>query len=195
MKHAWCPKASCQVTVLAPSSGKTLLSASIASLLAAVPGNACADEKQCVIVAEARGKDAAGGALRSTTLIPLGAGGLRDAPLSSTAAVSVTVHANRSVTLVSDALIPYATLRLKPAKAAAPGADANATKSVFGGEGVGRFSDNAVLLLAPKQPVSVQLLGLLGDEEGPSITASELRERLAVDCLNCVGGCYPACTS
>ena len=94
---------------LARSRCQSLLSVDVAELLKSA-GTACEDEAQCFIVAEADGEDAAGAVLHSATFLPLGSGGLRDAPLSATAEVNVTVHTDSSVTLLSDAVVPHAFL-------------------------------------------------------------------------------------
>ena len=54
---------------------------------------------------------------------------------------------------------------------------------------VGRFSENALLLL-PGEPQTVRYLSASGSGGGPPpMTADELRRRLTVDCLNRLGGC------
>ena len=180
VKRDWCPVGdNCTVGALAASSGKALLSVDVASLLKPTAA-ACEDETQCFIVAEAEGEDATGAALHSAALIPLGAGGLRDAPLSATAAVNVTVHADSSVTLVSDAVVPHAFLRLKPA--------GYGEHDAGGDDVVGRFSENALLLL-PHEPRTVRFVSVSGSDEPPLIAVEELRRRLAIDCLNRLGGC------
>eukprot|EP01043_Picozoa_sp_COSAG02_P047703 COSAG02_NODE_4600_length_5178_cov_2.282536_2_plen_263_part_00 len=186
IKRAWCPQSSgCQLPV-SSSSGSTLFAMPVQQLLELIPGDLCVNKANCVAVASASARNAAGSTLRSNAFVPLGSGTLRDAPLSAAAVVNATVHSNLSVTVVSDALIPYAFLRLKPAPAVA----ADVTQKTIGGSGLGRFSDNAFLLV-PQEPVTVQLLGLRDDL--PTITPEELRLRLTVDCPNRVGGCCQAC--
>lgn len=122
----------------------------------------------------------------SSTFTPLGDRGLAGATgLVASARVLLHVHANRSVTMESDAVVPHAWLRLRPAKSAA-----RSPPSPRGGyEAEGRFSRNSLLLL-PRQPVTVDLLPLPGrDDAAMTITASEMQERLTVDCFNRVGGC------
>jgi hypothetical protein len=74
----------------------------------------------------------------------------------------------------SHQVVPYAFLRLRPAVA---GDTAGA---------VGRFSDNALLLL-PGAPATLTLLPLGGG--GVAIGVLELQRRLTVDCPNRLGGC------
>jgi hypothetical protein len=183
VKRNWCPIGiNCTVGALPAASGKPLLSVDVAGLLKST-GAACEDETQCFIVAEADGEDAAGAALHSEAFLPLGAGGLRDVPLSATAEVNVTVHADRSVTLVSNAVVPHAFLRLKPVGYGEHD-DAGDDAAV-----VGRFSQNALLLL-PGEPQIVRYLSVSGSGGGPHpMTAEELQRRLTVDCLNRLGGC------
>ena len=186
IKRAWCPHSSGCRLHLPSSSGSTLLSMPVQQLQHLIPGDLCADEAQCVVVASASGQDGAGLTVRSNAFVPLGSGTLRDAPLSTSALVNATVHSDLSVTVVSDALIPYTFLRLKPTPADA----ADIKKKTIGGGGFGRFSDNAILLL-PQEPVTVKLLGLVNEQ--PAITPEELQLRLTVDCPNRVGGCCQAC--
>lgn len=193
IKRGWCPQDSgCRVH-LPPSSGSALFAMPVQQLLKMIPGinSLCGELAQCVVVASASGQDAGGSSFRSSAFVPLGSGTLRDAPLSTSAVVNVTVNsADRSVTMVSDALVPYAFLRLKPPPAVIVGRLGATDKKTVGGDGVGRFSGNAMLLL-PQEPVTVQLLGLNG--EAATISPEELRLRLTVDCPNRVGGCCPAC--
>ena len=188
IKRGWCPQDSGCRVLLPSSSGAALFSIPVQQLLKMIPGSLCKESAKCVVVASASGQDAGGSSFRSSAFVPLGSGTLRDAPLSTSAVVNVTVNsADRSVTVVSDALVPYAFLRLKPPVAVALG---TTDKKTVWGDGVGRFSDNAMLLL-PQEPVQVQLLGLLG--EAATISPEDLRLRLTVDCPNRVGGCCPAC--
>ena len=183
VKRNWCPVGiNCTVGALPASSGKSLLTVDVAGLLKSTGEAACADETQCFIVAEADGKDAAGAALHSAAFLPLGAGGLRDAALSATAEINVTVRPDSSVTLVSDAVVPHAFLRLKPVGYGQHYDDAGVD---HGAIMVGRFSENSLLLL-PGEPQTVQFLSVPGS--GP-MTAEDLRRRLTVDCLNRLGGC------
>ena len=187
VKRNWCPVGiNCTVGGLPASSGKPLLSVDVAGLLKSTGEAACEDKTQCFIVAEADGKDAAGAALHSAAFLPLGAGGLRDAPLSATAEINVTVHPDSSVSLVSNAVVPHAFLRLKPLGYGQHYDDEGVDRGVTM---VGRFSENALLLL-PGEPQTVRYLSASSSGGGPPpMTADELRRRLTVDCLNRLGGC------
>ena len=114
----------------------------------------------------------------ASTFTPLGSRGLAGAKgLVTTARVALTVHANLSVTLLSDAVVPHAIIRLRPPP----------TRMKDGAQAEGRFSQNALLLL-PDQPITLAFLPL-PEGPAPTITAAELKARLTVDCFNRLGGC------
>jgi hypothetical protein len=120
----------------------------------------------------------------SSTFTPLGKNGLAGAQgfLVASASVTLTVHANLSVTLLADAVVPHAFLRLRP-----PVKNAAQMKDGAQPQAEGRFSRNALLLL-PNEPVMLDFLPLSGNPAS-TLSVAEMRARLTVDCFNRVGGC------
>ena len=114
----------------------------------------------------------------SYTFTPLGGRGLAGAEgLVHSASVALTVHPNRSVTLLADAVVPHAFLRLRPHSVSSREISAHS----------GRFSRNSLLLL-PNQPITLDWIPGAGNA-APTVTVAQLEARLTVDCLNRVGGC------
>ena len=178
MRAAWCPlhPGGCALT-LPPGSGRTVLDSVRHNSLTHMHTNVSQGLFLRVVARTADGDV-------SSTFTPLGGRGLAGAEgLAADARVTLTVHANRSVTMLSDAVVPHAWLRLRPPAAPLPG---GATTSV------GRFSKNALLLL-PNQATTVDLLPLPGSElTTATITVHEMQQRLTVDCFNRLGGCSVA---
>ena len=171
LRPAWCPLTDGCALTLAPGSGRTVLDNLPHNSLTHVHTNASQGVFLRVVAWTADGDV-------SSTFTPLGSRGLAGAEgLAADARVTLTVHANRSVTMLSDRVVPHAWLRLRPPAAPLPGAATSAE----------RFSQNALLLL-PHQPITVDLLPLPGDEM-LTITTHEMQQRLTVDCFNRLGGC------
>eukprot|EP01050_Picozoa_sp_SAG11_P005490 SAG11_NODE_389_length_9870_cov_7.646812_4_plen_813_part_00 len=173
LRPAWCPlpSDSCDLT-LTPGSGRAVLDNVRHSLLTHVHTNV---SQQLFLRVVARSTDNE----VSTTFTPLGTRGLAGAEgLVASARVTLTVHPNCSVTMLSDAVVPHAWLRLRPS-----------TTTLNAITAQGRFSENALLLL-PHQPTTVDFLPLPGSGvRTAAITVIEMQQRLTVDCFNRLGGC------
>lgn len=137
--------------------------------------------------------------------------GLRAAPLSPSANVHATVHANGSITLEADAVVPYAFLRLNRSMIAHAGSGFSHSHShlrarvpasrqvgsndgqTHNGVGAGRFSDNALFLL-PHEPVTIDYVPVAhaqGSSASP-LPVATMVNALALDCPNRVDGCLTA---